>query len=386
MGKFVNHFVFSKAWKYRLARHMLFWLTYFGVFQVMDLAGPVLHAAHAALSYLPITMLFVYVVLYRLVPRLLMRSAYLSFFLSYCGWALACLTLDYFWGYLVIHDDRFVNYHASSAGPWRTFVYILDILNVIVSNIMTGLGVALIMYKYWRGEVWQKLQVRQEKTKAELELLKAQLHPHFLFNTLNNLYTLVIEQSEKAPQMLMRLSKILSYVLYECREAAVPLEREISICKDYIELERERFGQRLEISMDFSGSIAGKMIAPMLFQPFIENAFRYGTSEQDGKAWMSIELSVRHSQLFFRMINSADFSRTGQTSLKPASPGDIGIDNIIRRLELLYPDRHLLTREKGEAVYIVSLTIDLTSTAPMGLGTGDQKNEPELYENAVFNY
>jgi LytS/YehU family sensor histidine kinase len=217
---------------------------------------------------------------------------------------------------------------------------------------MAVLGIGITMYKFWRREVWEKLQVRQEKTKAELELLKAKLHPHFLFNTLNNLYTLVIERSDKAPQMLMRLSAILSYVLYECQSAKVPLEREISICKDYIELERERYGERLEVSLDFSGPISGKMIAPMLFQPFIENAFLNGTSEQEGKVWMSIEISVLHSQLFFRVINSV----APDEDLQQAKPLAAGIDNAIRRLELLYPDRYTLSREREAGVNIVSLT------------------------------
>jgi hypothetical protein len=377
MGSFVNHLVFSKSWRYRLARHAIFWLSYFAVFGVMDLPDRWDAATVAALSYWPVNMLFVYVVLYLVVPRLLMRSAYLPFFACYCAWGLACLAIEYAWGYLVLQHSR-----LPSVGPWHTFTNMLNVSNITVANVMAGLGVALVMYKYWRGEVWQKLQVRQARTKAELELLKTQLHPHFLFNTLNNLYALVIEQSDKAPQMLMRLSAILSYVLYECRAPEVPLEREIGICKDYIELERERFGERLDVSLDFSGPLAGKMIAPMLFQPFIENAFRHGASEQNGKVWMSVELSVRHDQLFFRVINSADFA----TGPDRPNPDGMGLDNIIRRLGLLYPDRHRLTRDKGDGVYIVSFTIDLNSSALADLHPAEQNEEPALYENAVFNY
>jgi hypothetical protein len=382
MGSFVNHLIFSKAWRYRLMRHGLFWLVYFAVFNIMDYLDNRFLAIKVALAYLPFNIVFVYVVLYQMVPRLLMRSAYLPFFLWYTGWAALWLTIEYFWGYLVVYRIWFVNNHVPSRNFRETMTYLSDPAYLTVANLMAGLGIGMLMYRYWRGEVWQKLQVKQEKTKTELELLKAQLHPHFLFNTLNNLHSLVIERSDKAPQMLMRLSAILSYVLYECRATEVPLEREIAICRDYIELERERFGDRLDVSLDFSGPIPGRMVPPMLFQPFIENAFRHGVSEQPGKVWMSIELSLRHTQLIFRVINSADFS------VRIAGERDegIGIRNIRRRLELLYPGRHQLSREKGDGVYIVALTIDLTPTAAANLAPADEKNEPQLYENAMFNY
>ena len=356
MRAFFNSFVFSNNWGYRLARHALFWLAYLLVFDVMDLVDRGFRAIWVALCYLPFNMLFVYFVLYRLVPRLLMRSAYWPFFFWYCAWGLVCLTIDYFWGYFVIYHSLVVESQGAAVWLWHTFTSILDPGNFTVANIMAVLGVGSVLYKFWRREVWEKLQVRQEKTKAELELLKANLHPHFLFNTLNNLYALVIQQSDKAPQMLMRLSAILSYVLYECQSAEVPLEREISICKDYIELERERYGDRLDVSLDFSGPIDGKLIAPMLFQPFIENAFLYGTSEQEGKVWLSIEMSLLHDQLFFRVINSVNFDEAAPHPI----PAAAGIDNAIRRLELLYPDRYTLSRERTEDVYIVSLLIDLS--------------------------
>jgi hypothetical protein len=383
MGAFINHLVFSKVRGYRLTRHALFWLLSLGIFVNMDgsYTQSNVSSLKAGLTFLPFEMLYVYVILYWLVPRTLMRSAYVAFCLWFIGWIAVNLLLDYFWRYYLIYHTSFT-YNQVRPDLVHSFRYMLDANVITVSNITAGIGIWVTLYRYWQGEVWQKMQLRQEKTKAELELLKAQLHPHFLFNTLNNLYALVIEQSDRAPQMLMRLSAILSYVLYECRDAEVSLEREISICKDYIELERERYGERLDVSLDFSGSIDGKKVSPMLFQPFIENAFRLGASEQEGKVWMSVELSVRHNQLFFRVINSAnlDDDRPGLNA------EGAGVQNIVRRLELLYPGRHELTMEKGDGVYIVSLTIDLSQSVPANPEQADLKKEPALYENAVFNY
>jgi LytS/YehU family sensor histidine kinase len=206
----------------------------------------------------------------------------------------------------------------------------------------------------WYIEEQQKHEIEKEKLNAQLELLKAQLHPHFLFNTLNNLYSLVYEKSDRAPNVLIRLSSLLSYVLYDCKADKVLLPNEIAAIKDYVLLERERYGDRLDVSLDFSGDIEGKMIAPMLFQPFIENAFKHGTSEQLGKVWISIELSVKKDKLYFKIINSCDTNFTAA----PQRHG-VGIENVKKRLELLYQDKFKLANGLEDSVYIVSLTLEL---------------------------
>jgi len=221
-------------------------------------------------------------------------------------------------------------------------------------HIFTMLFVFLKLFKYWYLEHQEKLQVEKEKLNAELQLLKAQLHPHFLFNTLNNLYSLVYEKSDKAPKMLMRLSGLLSYVLYECKANEVLLSKEISIIKDYVALEKERYGERLDVSFNFSGDIEDKMIVPMLFQPFIENAFKHGTSQQLGKVWMSIDLSVKKNQLYFKIINSCDNNPVAV----PEKHG-VGIENVKKRLGLLYPGNFKLQNGVEDDVYIVSLSLEL---------------------------
>jgi LytS/YehU family sensor histidine kinase len=179
---------------------------------------------------------------------------------------------------------------------------------------------------------------------------------------LNNLYSLVYEKSDRAPKMLMRLSGLLSYVLYECKADEVLLSKEISIIKDYVSLEKERYGDRLDVSLNFSGDIDNKMVAPMLFQPFIENAFKHGTSEQLGKVWMSIDLSVKENQLYFKIINSCDNNATAILEKH-----GVGIENVKKRLELLYPENFQLQNGVENDVYIVSLSLELkvVKTAPL---------------------
>lgn len=382
MGTIVHRFVFSKAKGYRLARHAFFWLVYFCVFQVMDFYNTFPERIGLSLCYLPFTLLFVYVVLYRLVPRLLMKYAYWSFFGWYCVTLFACLSLDYFWGLFVVHRYWLITDTPGHPGFWHTIANILDPGNFTVVNIMAGLGVGIEMYKFWRGEVWLKWQVAQEKTQAELELLKSQLHPQFLYNTLQNLQELVTGRSPGAPAMLMRLSAILSYVLYECRAAEVPLEREMAICKDYIALERERYGHRLEISVDAFGPTAGYMIAPLILQPFIENAFLTGTPEPGQRLWISIEMSVQDDQFLLHVVTGGE---PGAWLDRTTSPED-GMETHIRRLDLLYPGRYQLTRKKKDDLYIVSLAISLAPGTSRRSGLTDHTGKQDLLQYAVFDY
>ena len=369
MQGFGKKILFDK--RYRVLAHFLFWGCYLLVFWLSsanDLAS-LRGGFETAFLFTPLNMLYTYVVLYGLVPGLL-RGRYARFFINYCLWALTGIFLNYLYRRFVLIPWRTGKPDPSAlAGPvWRQ---VFTMFSFVVMNTIAMFGVFIRMFKFWYIEQQEKFQVQREKAEverqkaeaerekvqAELALLKAQLHPHFLFNTLNNLYTLVLKQSDKAPDMLMRLSGILSYVLYESNTPKVLLSEEIRVCRDYAALERERYGDRLDLSMSFEGEIDGRKIAPMLFQPFIENAFKHGTAEQVGKVWISIDLSVQDDQLLFRVINSmpAEVARP--------MTGGLGIANVRKRLELLYPGVFTLTATPREEEFILTLQIDLCQSA-----------------------
>jgi hypothetical protein len=358
MNNYAHFLIFSDRWSYRLTRHLLFWLLYLICISSLNLDDlyDLKARVHMSVSWVPLTMLNIFVTLYWLVPRYLMRSNWKSFAILYGSWMLMEIPLGFLTHYYLTYP------YCWEPGPRPSFRQalpeVLDVYPLVVVNVPVLFAIFIRMFKFWRVEQLQKLQIKQEKTDAELQLLRAQLHPHFLFNTLNNLYTLILEKSGKAPEMLSRLSAILSYVLNDCQSAEVRLSKEIAFCRAYIELEGERYGNRLDLSLEFPDDIADRMIAPMLFQPFIENAFKHGAAEQVGKVWMSIGLSVRGDQLSFRVINSADLD------VRQHSAGGIGIANIQRRLELLYPGRYQLIREQDEEKHFISLTIDLPPVKP----------------------
>ena len=214
----------------------------------------------------------------------------------------------------------------------------------------------LALFKHWtiKQQDWKRAE--QEKMSAQLELLKAQLHPHFLFNTLNNIYAFALERSDKTPQLVLKLSSLLSYMLYECRTDEVLLQKEIGVMKNYIDLEQERYGDNLDISLNIEGDIQDRFIAPLLILPFLENAFKHGTSEQIGKPWMSIDIAVKEGTMKCKVINS-------KNAVFPHRENGVGIENIKKRLELLYPGKHQLKLSDEGEFFVVSLSLTLNIPA-----------------------
>ncbi|HEY4195486.1 MAG TPA: histidine kinase [Mucilaginibacter sp.] len=199
------------------------------------------------------------------------------------------------------------------------------------------------------------LRAQQEKITAELQLLKAQVHPHFLFNTLNNIYSFSLDRSPKTPELILKLSSLLSYMLYDCKAEQVRLEKEVEIMKDYIDLEKERYGNTLEISWTVEGSIRDNFISPLLMLPFLENAFKHGASEQIEKPWIGVDISVENNILKLKIANSKnEYISHGNNG--------IGINNVKKRLEFLYPEKYELKINDEGDFFAVSLMVKLSGS------------------------
>ncbi|RYE02243.1 MAG: hypothetical protein EOP50_00545 [Sphingobacteriales bacterium] len=198
---------------------------------------------------------------------------------------------------------------------------------------------------------------RAEKLLAELAVLRQQFHPHFLFNVLNGLYSKVLEGSEEAPGMLLRLSEMMRYHVYEAGDRPVRLAREVHYLQSYISLQQKRFGSRLSLVADFSGPLDEVWIEPLLLLPFIENSFKHALRASPGaEGWITIYLSVADQWLSLRVENSRP--EPGGT-IDDESPGGFGLSNVQRRLHLLYPERHLLELVPEPDRFFVLLKIHL---------------------------
>lgn len=208
---------------------------------------------------------------------------------------------------------------------------------------------------------WQHLRVKKEletqTMQSELRFLKSQINPHFLFNTLNNLYALTLKKSDKAPEIVIKLSEMMRYMLYECNEKQVLLSKEINYIRNYLDLERLRQGKNIEINFDVEGSISEQQIAPLMFIPFLENSFKHGLNNHISQGFVNIKLAVSDHLVYFFIENSKPSN--SPTPNPNRKSGGIGLVNVKRRLNILYPNNYELDISNNPKSYAVTLNINL---------------------------
>jgi LytS/YehU family sensor histidine kinase len=219
---------------------------------------------------------------------------------------------------------------------------------------VAGIAAAIKLMKYWYVKEQRNLQLQKENIAAQLQLLKAQVHPHFLFNTLNNIYSYTQKVSPTGSTLVMGLSDLLRYILHEGSKTAVPLDKELKMIEDYMLLEQIRYGDRLDINKELPVETNGLIIAPLLLLPFVENCFKHGTSQMLEQAWIRLAIDVQGNKLKMTLINA---KVPVKDEVKPVS--GIGISNVRKRLDLLYPGKHELAIREEEDVFIVKLTVEL---------------------------
>jgi LytS/YehU family sensor histidine kinase len=219
---------------------------------------------------------------------------------------------------------------------------------------VAGFAVAIKLMKYWYVKEQRVLQLQKENIASQLQLLRAQVHPHFLFNTLNNIYSHTQKVAPTASTLVMGLSDLLRYILHEGSKQSVPLSREIKMMEDYITLEQIRYGNRLEINKELPSETNNLIIAPLLLLPFIENCFKHGTSNMLEQAWIRLVIDLDGNNLKMTLLNARVPVKDEN---KPVS--GIGISNVRKRLGLIYPGKHELIIREEEDVFIVKLMVEL---------------------------
>ena len=202
----------------------------------------------------------------------------------------------------------------------------------------------------------EKQELETQTMQSELRFLKSQINPHFLFNTLNNLYALTLKKSDQAPEIVLKLSEMMRYMLYECNEKRVPLSKEVNYIQNYLDLERLRHGQKVDIRFEVEGQIGEQKIAPLMFIPFLENSFKHGLNNHITKGFVLIRMQVESNTVYFFIENSKP------DVLPPRDlrrSGGIGLVNVHRRLNLLYPENYALDIDDNPNSYVVNLKINL---------------------------
>jgi two-component system sensor histidine kinase AlgZ len=369
-----NNFIFSP--RYRVWRHVVYWSFHVAIWAAfwMVMGVPLSYGRQLLnmIMWVPAFILFGYPLVYGAIPHLLLKGKVLEFFLVTLAWGVVGLFIDAgYRSYVLIPAQEAMGLdNILPRGP-LAFCYLCMTTSAASPMIIK-------FFKLWTIKQQDWMRAQQEKITAELQLLKAQVHPHFLFNTLNNIYSFSLESSPKTPGLILKLSSLLSYMLYDCKTDEVRLEKEIKIMKDYIDLERERYGNKIEISWNVEGEIKDKFIAPLLMLPFLENAFKHGTSEQIEKSWLSVDISVMHGTMKCKIANSKnDYVAPG--------PNGIGINNVKKRLELIYPGKYDLKINDEGDFFVVSMMLMLAHEEPVTVYTPEPLIIPQkrVHETSV---
>lgn len=282
------------------------------------------------------------------IPKLSWKRAFTSFFL------LVFQILLYSWG---LYTWRALGIQLHIYTPYKTYP---SIEKGVADHFGEGLfsliffGVTRHIYNY-NSLKKATQQLRIEKQEAELNYLKSQTNPHFLFNTLNNIYSLARDKSDLAPESILRLSKILRFMLYEAGGAYIAIEEELKIISDYIALESLRYDESLHVNFNYDVEDMKQSLPPLLLMPLVENAFKHGVSETRSRPFVDVHLSVNKRQLAFFVKNSMD-TATDRGSIKE----NIGLSNLRRQLELLYKE-YDLSVQQSDSQFTAILKINLAS-------------------------
>jgi len=342
--------------KYRIIWHLLFWLFYLLVFSVSyTIHYDKLSVFDVMLRFsitLPVDIFASYFTAYFLLPFFLLKGKYVKFIVFFLLSAFLFVMLQRAFLYFItvpIFTPEWVE-----KMKFFDFDFIFSFFNIYA---IVGIFTSMRLFKFWFKNQQATHNLKEEKLEAELKFLKSQIHPHFLFNTLNNLYALTLDKSDQAPEVVIKLSNLLDYMLYEANDPKVSLKKEIILIQNFLDLESIRYGESLEIKFDIIGNTAGYYIAPMLMLPFIENSFKHGLSKQTEKPWLNIQLNCERGLLHFNVRNSQGKNKSNK---KESYTEGIGLANVKRRLDLIYSKNYKLNIYDEIDFFEIDLFINLT--------------------------
>ncbi len=218
---------------------------------------------------------------------------------------------------------------------------------IMISNLIKGTEV-------WLSNRQREAQIEKEKIQVELNFLKAQINPHFLFNSLNNIYSLAYSGNKKAPEMISKLSKILRYMIYDCKENRMPIVKEIEAINNLIDLQLLKIGNDRHIDIYTEGIERGMLISPSLMITLVENSFKHGDLDVNEKGWINISCIVEDKNFLFEVSNSYNQKNDSKDEMQ-----GIGLENVRRQLKINYPDKHEFFVEQNETEFKVVLKIEL---------------------------
>ena len=327
--------------------HLLFWLLLFAAwhfFRYQDYPKPT--AVWISLLKVSDLALMVYLTNYLLIPQLLYKKRYWIFGISFVTIIVASSIFKMYLLGQLMNNPRAFDFSSNIKGR------IYD--NILPHILLVSTGAAFKLVNDQLRAQKQVLELVKEKSSAELNFLKSQINPHFVFNSLNAVYFLIQKENVAARQTLLQFSDLLRYQLYDCNESTVAIEKEMNFLRDFVRLQELRKDNHYDFQLKISDSMKGFSIAPLLLIPFVENAFKHLSHHTHRSNFVWIELKRQGNTMSLLVKNSKDDQ---QKKTEPA--GGIGLANVKRRLELIYPGKHQLDIKETNSEYSVSLQLEI---------------------------
>jgi sensor histidine kinase YesM len=337
-----------------LKYHIIFWVSYFSfnVIRWGSYFDDYWYSLKSNLVEFPLHIVLVYLNIYYLIPKFILTKKYKR----YVFWFIFSLAIVYFLrtglNYLLVTKNLWPE--AESSQQAFTFNHVIAV--TLGEIYVVALATAIKLTFDWIHERNRVEELQNKQLKTELNFLKSQIQPHFFFNTLNNLYALTLEKSDIASSVVLKLSDIMQYVLYDVKEPLIRLYDAINYIQNYLDLERLRYGDKIQSNTEIIGNIEDVKVPPLLFLPFIENCFKHGAKNND-KIEVNISFeNCNNKWLIFRVENT--FVELNETEKTPKKNG-IGIKNVTRRLELLFKNNFDLKTFIENNKYCVQLKIPI---------------------------
>jgi len=352
-----HELIFSERKKYKVLRHVLFCssiLLY--SFLRIGIMYPVDHFRAMFASYFSWTLYwtslilgFSYITVYVFVPKYLYKKKYVSFCLS----VLLIYSAMYMINGLQVYYQLNKTFNIVAGVRSQNIFQSANLVRLLGNPpLVCGLLLSLKSLKNWYLRKIESDALTRANTNAELQLLKSQIHPHFLFNTLNNIYSYSLNNKPEAADLVKKLKQTVHYMVAECNHAYVPLKNELNMIANYVELEKIRYGNRLSMQVELMNPDGNHLIAPLLMIPFVENSFKHGVSQMLDHPRISLKIYVEGNMLHFYLNNSKPPAAENQDLRK-----GIGLENVRKRLDLLYPDKHKLLIQTTEDTFTVQMEI-----------------------------
>ncbi|RFM28277.1 sensor histidine kinase [Deminuibacter soli] len=347
----------------RTLLHLLFWMVYLlqdSMLEFLWVSPSVQHystsqqwwmAMHAGACLLLPKLLFTYCVIYFTIPALLQGKRLWREIGK--GLLLLCVTIVAY--RLVAQYYMNVYVYPDIFKPSPLFSPVLVLFAFMDIGCVSGIAITLKLLRTQLGAKEREKNLVKEKLETELRFLRNQINPHFLFNTLNNIYALARKQSPQTAPVVLKLSQLLRFMLYESGSGQVTVAAEIRVLNDYLELEKIRYNNRLQLQFSLNVDDETRLIAPLLLLPFVENAFKHGVSESRFHSFVHIQLTLQNGLLTFQIENTCE---NGNAAISDK----IGLSNVRRQLQLMYGEHHLQI-SNGTDTFSVHLTINLNSYA-----------------------